>query len=494
MSRHTTPSPTPKGLVPISSLWSAQTSPVEDYTDELYTMSEKEARQRSDMIDRMLKGEGAARAAARRKQRKLLFLGQSESGKSTLVKQFRLMQSSETFVSERESWRSIVFLNIIRSILRIVDIVSPNFNLKNPSDSRSQEFARLRLRLTPLRSVESSIVEFLSSPREVARSRSQHSRSSRTNGASSLNNGNRNSSEFDGDYHDVYVHPESPWQRILHTCMRNANAVRTSTSDSDGESVHATTDDPAATLQACAGDMKLLWTSSFVQDCLKQSGLFIEEISGFFLNDIDRIASTDYVPTDDDVLRARVKTIWPTEIILPKFEPGLEWRLYDVGGARRQRAKWAPFFDDRAVAYPVDLIIVLVPVSAFDQTLAEDKTVNRLQDSFEMWTELCKTTALHHIPILLFLNKCDLLEKKLNAGKQLADYLITYEGKPNESKKILQYLSKRFAGMRKESQAPSSTPCYIHHTSVVDRTTTQTVIAHVRDQIVMGHMRESYFV
>lgn len=29
----------------------------------------------------------------------------SESGKSTLVKQFRLMQSSETFVSERESWR-----------------------------------------------------------------------------------------------------------------------------------------------------------------------------------------------------------------------------------------------------------------------------------------------------------------------------------------------------------------------------------------------------
>lgn len=50
-----------------------------------------------------------------------------------------------------------------------------------------------------------------------------------------------------------------------------------------------------------------------------------------------------------------------------------------------------------AVAYPVDLIIVLVPVSAFDQTLAEDKTVNRLQDSFEMWTELCKTTALHHV-------------------------------------------------------------------------------------------------
>jgi hypothetical protein len=96
----------------------------------------------SDNIDQALKTEKAAKAAARRKQRKVLVLGQSthidprsavytflqakgmynigsqfisndidqymgnsESGKSTLVKQFRLLQSSEAFAIERESWK-----------------------------------------------------------------------------------------------------------------------------------------------------------------------------------------------------------------------------------------------------------------------------------------------------------------------------------------------------------------------------------------------------
>ncbi|KAG8737299.1 hypothetical protein FRC12_017200, partial [Ceratobasidium sp. 428] len=55
-------------------------------------------------------------------------------------------------------------------------------------------------------------------------------------------------------------------------------------------------------------------------------------------------------------------------------------------------------------------------------------------------------------------------------------------------------LSKRFATLRKDSTAPSNTPCYIHHTSVVETATTHTVIAYVRDRIILGQMRESYFV
>ncbi|KAG8726364.1 hypothetical protein FRC11_000289, partial [Ceratobasidium sp. 423] len=406
-----------------------------------------------------------------------------ESGKSTLVKQFRLMQSPEAFAIERESWKSIIYLNVVRSILRVVDTVAPNFNLRNPTDDDSQSFARLRLRLMPLRMVEASIIESLSSPKEVARTRTPNKYPSVSSWPGGRNN-ERGSPrpEMDTEYDDVFVHPESPWQRLLQTCMRSTNTTRTSTSPSvEHEGVAVNTDDPAVTLEACAADMKLLWNSPAIHQYLKNAGLFIEDMSGFFLNDIERIASRGYIPTDDDILRSRVKTIAPTETILPNLEQGLEWRMYDVGGARRQRAKWAPFFDD------MDLLIVLVPVSAFDQYLAEDHAVNRLQDSFEMWIELCKTTALHHeigvqIPVLLFLNKTDLLEKKLNAGIKLSDYLVSYGERSNEPKKVLQYLTKRFIGLRKSSKAPSGTPCYIHRTSVVNRLTTQTVIAHVRDQ------------
>ena len=39
--------------------------------------------------------------------------------------------------------------------------------------------------------------------------------------------------------------------------------------------------------------------------------------------------------------------------------------------------------------------------------------------------------------MLLFLNKCDILDKKLEAGIKLADYLSGYAGKPNETKPAL---------------------------------------------------------
>jgi len=37
------------------------------------------------------------------------------------------------------------------------------------------------------------------------------------------------------------------------------------------------------------------------------------------------------------------------------------WHLYDVGGARGQRHKWVPYFDDATA------IIFVAPISAFDQ-------------------------------------------------------------------------------------------------------------------------------
>ena len=52
----------------------------------------------------------------------------------------------------------------------------------------------------------------------------------------------------------------------------------------------------------------------------------------------------------DDVLKARLKTTGVVEhkFTLPKNTEfrGVEWVIYDVGGARNQRQAWAPYFDD----------------------------------------------------------------------------------------------------------------------------------------------------
>ena len=59
----------------------------------------------------------------------LLLLGQAESGKSTLQKQFQLMYSPDSLDQERASWRTVVYFNVARSVKRILDILESHGDL-----------------------------------------------------------------------------------------------------------------------------------------------------------------------------------------------------------------------------------------------------------------------------------------------------------------------------------------------------------------------------
>lgn len=81
------------------------------------------------------------------------------------------------------------------------------------------------------------------------------------------------------------------------------------------------------------------------------------------MDSIDRVSATDYKPSTDDILRSRLQTmgIASHEFMMQVSGKSVLWHLYDVGGARGQRHKWVPYFDD------ANAIIFLAPVSAFDQ-------------------------------------------------------------------------------------------------------------------------------
>ena len=60
-----------------------------------------------------------------------------------------------------------------------------------------------------------------------------------------------------------------------------------------------------------------------------------------------------YIPTDEDVLKARLKTLGVVEHSFTlkcagagQSRDDVEWKIYDVGGARYQRQAWAPYFED----------------------------------------------------------------------------------------------------------------------------------------------------
>lgn len=86
-----------------------------------------------------------------------------------------------------------------------------------------------------------------------------------------------------------------------------------------------------------------------------------------YFDSIDNISHPDYLPSDQDVLRSRVKTTGITETTFLIGE--LTYRMFDVGGQRSERKKWIHCFEN------VTAIVFLVAISEYDQLLLEDETV-----------------------------------------------------------------------------------------------------------------------
>jgi hypothetical protein len=80
----------------------------------------------------------------------------------------------------------------------------------------------------------------------------------------------------------------------------------------------------------------------------------------------------------------------------------------------------------------VTAVIFLAPLSCFDEMLAEDDNVNRLEDSYMVWDSICSSKLLAKAQLILFLNKCDLLRAKLERGLLIRDSIPSYGNNQND--------------------------------------------------------------
>ena len=62
--------------------------------------------------------------------------------------------------------------------------------------------------------------------------------------------------------------------------------------------------------------------------------------------------------------------------------------------------------------------------------------MNRLEDSVLLWKMVCANKLLAGVELVLFLNKCDMLEKKLRAGVRLAKYVKSFQERSNDSETV----------------------------------------------------------
>ena len=111
------------------------------------------------------------------------------------------------------------------------------------------------------------------------------------------------------------------------------------------------------------------------------------------------------MPSVKDVLMSRTKTTGVTEL---DFNMGpSKIKLVDVGGQRNERKKWMHCFQD------VTAVIFVVALSEYDLKLYEDNTTNRMFESLRLFKEICNSRWFTNTAIILFFNKSDLFEAKL---------------------------------------------------------------------------------
>ncbi|KAH8147491.1 uncharacterized protein LAJ45_08318 [Morchella importuna] len=223
--------------------------------------------------------------------------------------------------------------------------------------------------------------------------------------------------------------------------------------------------------------IKTLWADRGVQECFRRSREYqLNDSARYYFDSIDRIAQPDYLPTDQDVLRSRVKTTGITETTF--IIGDLTYRMFDVGGQRSERKKWIHCFEN------VTTILFLVAISEYDQLLFEDETVNRMQEALTLFDSICNSRWFIKTSIILFLNKIDRFREKLPISP-MKNYFSDYEGGEDYTA-ACDYILNRFVSLNQSE----TKQIYTHFTCATDTTQIRFVMAAVNDIIIQENLRQ----
>ena len=230
----------------------------------------------------------------------LVNAGQSESGKSTMLKNYQLHFTPKALQAESDAWRAVIHLNLVRSVNFILDLLSntipshatPYASSYNPhpapqhgngqqahasgggdtsptvasfapanhrmsaTPQPASEIRRYKLALSPLRQVEMILVKQLSVHDVPSRAAAQ---------------AEARSSPWLSGRSEVAVRGGRGWKSLL----------RRRTQD-DLQAVHypEELENARQILDACRADIVGLWASESVQSGLREEGVVLQEQSG----------------------------------------------------------------------------------------------------------------------------------------------------------------------------------------------------------------------
>jgi len=224
-------------------------------------------------------------------------------------------------------------------------------------------------------------------------------------------------------------------------------------------------------------DIRELWHDKGILSAyeLRDKIFQLNDSASYFFSNIDRIVERDYLPTEQDVLRARVRTTGIEEALFA-FED-MNFRMLDVGGQRSERRKWIHCFDT------VTAVLFCASLSEYDQTLREDDSQNRMKESLLLFDEICNSPWFKDTSFILFLNKTDLFREKIQKI-DLSCCFPSYTGGCN--------FEAASAFIRSKFQEQNNSPhvIYTHFTCAISTENVEFVFRCVRETLLKQIMSE----
>ncbi|KYO30953.1 guanine nucleotide-binding protein subunit alpha-13 [Alligator mississippiensis] len=400
----------------------------------LLSSGEAEQQRKSKEIDKCLSKE----KTYVKRLVKILLLGAGESGKSTFLKQMRIIHGQDWDRAAREEFRATIYSNVIKGVRVLVDarekLHIPWGVPANQSNGDMMMAFDTRSAMVAQGMVETRVfLQYLPAIRALWAD-------------SGIQNAYDRRREFQlGESVKYFLDNldklgESRLKPRRKSLNCELDPARPEPSEND--------------ITLCVGD---LYTKK-----LSASSLEIR----------------DYLPSQQDILLARRPTKGIHEY---DFEiKNVPFKMVDVGGQRSERKRWFECFDS------VTSILFLVSSSEFDQVLMEDRLTNRLTESLNIFETIVNNRVFSNVSIILFLNKTDLLEEKVQKVS-IKDYFPEFEGDPHCLTDVQKFLVDCFRTKRRDQQQK---PLYHHFTTAINTENIRLVFRDVKDTILHDNLKQ----
>jgi len=260
-----------------------------------------------------------------------------------------------------------------------------------------------------------------------------------------------------------------------------------------------TVDEESVIDEAMAADIKTLWADPGVQRVWSERSTFqvLDSLEHYLQPEtIDKISAKDYVPTEADILHARVRT---SGIVEEQYViDGVAFTMFDVGGQRNERKKWIHAFDGVTAA------IFAAALNQYHLVLYEDNRTARMAESVKLFDEIANSQWFSKTSIILFLNKVDLFIAKLwrvpyrvegvRNDEFEGPFAEDYGERDDKRDEIIQAAIKHSLDKFLAVKRSDEKEIYHHVTCATDSKNIQVVFNACKDIILRSNLVESGFM